>query len=313
MSQTVAEQSASALGEITTQLAWQQWRAIGGSAATKGPWPSIVDPEALILASLFLTEREPRITDVLFSWVEQNASLLSVQRMKNLQKDYPPEVQTRVSDFAGKTQALAKHPKWQSLSDDSETPSLKSLPDVRRATHRQPRLTANLMLRLRMAFGVGTKADVMTVMLGSEQPLTIREIVDALSYTSVGIRSAVNDLDRAGFILAAGGKPAAFRAARREWMELLDLRATPCWVAWHHWFALVIDFITWSERAAENRLGEYATDVKIRELLARHALFFRQSAGELGTAAFQCEMGSYPDVLRSLVDWAHTQVSLTEE
>jgi hypothetical protein len=90
------------------------------------------------------------------------------------------------------------------------------------------------------------------------------------------------------------------------------MRATPRWVAWHHWFAMVIDFITWSERAAENRLGEYATDVKIRELLARHALFFRQSAGQLGVAAFHSDMGSKPDVLQSLIDWGRMHVSFTE-
>jgi hypothetical protein len=310
MSRTVAEQSAHELEEITTHLAWRQWRAIGGSAATKEPWHSIVDPEALILASLFLVDREPRITEILFSWVELNAHLLSVQRLKNLQRDYPRQIHKRVADFAGKTRTLAKHPKWRSLSDEPNSHSLAVLPETRRATRPQTTQPTNLLLRLRLAFGVGTKADVLALTLGSERPVTIREIADGLSYTLVGIRSAVYDLTSAGFIIPAGGKPAAFAAPHREWDLLLDLRIRPRWVAWHHWFAFVIDYITWSEKAATRQLGDYAIDVKIRELIARHALFFRHSAHELSAAAFHGEMGSYAGVLRSLIEWAQRQEKL---
>jgi hypothetical protein len=307
MSARVAEHSAQKLEEITTQLAWRQWRAIGGSAATKERWHSIVDPEALVLASLFLVNREPRITDVLYSWVELNADLLSVQRMKNLQKDYPQQVQERVAEFATRARVLAKHPKWRSLSDDLAESTFTNLPDVRRASRLEARQPTNLVLRLRLALGVGTKADVLALMLGSERPLTIREIADALSYTSVGIRTAVSDLASAGFIVVAGGKPAAFAAPRKEWSILLHLQSQPRWVAWHHWFALVIGLLAWSEQAARKQIGEYATDVQIRELVARHAVFFRSSAGELSATAFLNERGSYPEVLHALLEWAHRQ------
>src|ERR1019366_3658516 len=134
MSRAFATKSAHELAAVTTQLAWQQWRAIGGSAASKEPWHSIVDPEALILASLFLADREPRIDDIVLSWVEANAPLLSVQRLKNLQGAYPPEVRSRVAAFARRARSLARHPRWSALSRETDTESLPALPDVRRAT-----------------------------------------------------------------------------------------------------------------------------------------------------------------------------------
>ena len=307
MSRTFVEKTARELEGITTNLAWRQWRAIGGSAASKGQWHSIVDPEALILASLFLVDREPRISDILFSWVETNAELLSVTRLKSLQKDYPTEIRNRVADFANRARSLAKHPRWETLASGVEDEVFPDLPEVRRAARVPTGHAANLLLRLRMAIGVGVKADVLAVTLGNREPVTIREIADNLSYSLVGIRSAVYDLSRAGFVLPIGGKPAAFAAPHEEWRALLRLKAEPVWVTWHHWFAFVIDYITWCGEARTNDLGDYVIDVRVRELIARHQLFFRYSGHQLGVNAFQREVGSYPEVINSLIAWAHQQ------
>ncbi len=307
MSGIVAQQLIRDLERVTTDLAWREWSAIGGSATAGKSWQSIVDPEALVLASLFLADREPRLTDVLFSWVELNASLLSVQRLKNLKKDYPLEIHDRVSKFANQTRALAKHPRWRSLSAHDDAVATVLLPEVSRATNAPTNTPSNLMLRLRLGFGVGTKADVLAVALGSDAPKTVKELSDALSYTLVGIRSAVGDLERAGFLVAVGGKPAAFSATRSDWSTLLHMKALPRWVGWHQWFTLVVDLITSIERASQKKLGDYARDVRIREVLARHPLFFRNSANELSAVAFMDEKGSYPDVLGALVNWANRQ------
>jgi len=169
------------------------------------------------------------------------------------------------------------------------------------------RSAANLMLRLRLAMGVGTKADVLTVMLGSDRPVTVRQLSDNLSYTAVGVRSAVNDLARAGFTVSASGKPAAYSAPHAEWGALLGLRERPLWVAWHLWFALVVDYLAWADNVKEKSLGDYAIDVKLRELLAGHELFFRYAAHELPPVAFVSEVGDYPGRIRSLIEWARRQ------
>ncbi len=307
MSKAFVEDSARELEAITIRLAWRQWGAIGGSAASKEPWHSIVDPESLILASLFLMDREPRIHDILFSWIHVNAGLLSVQHLKNLQKDYPPTLRVRVSDFARQARTLARHPRWSSLADDGEEDVPSPEWNAGRAAAPRMRSAASLMLRLRLAMGVSTKADVLTVALGSDRPLTVRQLSDNLSYTAVGVRSAVNDLSTAGFMVSASGKPAAYTAPHSEWSALLGLRERPLWVAWHFWFALVADYLAWADKVKGKSLGDYAIDVKLRELLARHELFFRYVAHELLPVAFLSEVGDYPGRIRSLIEWARRQ------
>jgi hypothetical protein len=70
------------LREAAVRAAWTQWGAIFTFAASPRPAHAIVDPEALLLASLGLTEQEPRLRRVLDVWAQYGARLLSVQRTK---------------------------------------------------------------------------------------------------------------------------------------------------------------------------------------------------------------------------------------
>jgi hypothetical protein len=307
MSQAFANKSAGELEEVITKVAWQQWRAIGGSAASKERWHSIVDPEALILASLFLADREPRIEDVLLSWVEANAPLLSVQRLKNLQPAYPVEVRSRVAAFARRAKSLARHPRWSALSKEAGGDSLPALPNVRRATRVPTADAASLLLRMRMAFGVGVKADVLSMVLGSPRQVTVRDVADNLGYTVVGIRTAVHDLARAGFIVSVSDKPLAFTAPANQWRALLGLDAEPHWATWHHWFAFAIDYVAWSDKLRAKPIGDYAMDVKARELIGRHDLFYRYASQSLGAAAVRDGGGSASKALDALAAWPRQQ------
>lgn len=307
MSTNFVIKSARELEEVITHVAWQQWRAIGGSAASKERWHSIVDPEALILASLFLADREPRIEDILLSWVEANAPLLSVQRLKNLQAAYPREVRGRVAEFARRAKSLARHPRWSALSKDADSEKLPALPDVRRATVAPSRDTASLLLRMRLAFGVGVKADVLSMALGSRRPITIRDVADNLAYTPVGTRTAVHDLYRANFITKISDKPLAFAAPTAQWRALLGFTHQPHWATWHHWFAFAIDYVTWSDALRAKPIGDYAIDVKARELIARHDLFYRHAAQSLDMSAVSEGVGSYSKAIELLIRWPRQQ------
>lgn len=307
MSQAFVAKSARELEEVITRVAWHQWRAIGGSAASKERWHSIVDPEALILASLFLADRESRIEDILLSWVEANAPLLSVQRLKNLQNAYPAEVRSRVAAFARRAKALARHPRWSALSKETESEALPALPDVRRATRVPTGDAGSLLLRMRMAFGVGVKADVLSMALGNRRPVTVREVAENLGYTVVGIRTAVHDLSRAGFIVPVSDKPLAFTAPNNQWQALLGLSTQPHWATWHHWFAFAIDYVTWSNKLRAKPIGDYAMDVKARELIARHDLFYRYASQSLGAVAVRESVGSYTKAIEALAEWPRQQ------
>ena len=58
---------------------------------------ALVDPEALVLVSLGLLDHERRLGDLLHDWGARNSDLLSVQRIKNLARDYPESVRVPLS------------------------------------------------------------------------------------------------------------------------------------------------------------------------------------------------------------------------
>ena len=312
MSETLSKALSARLTLITTDIAWRQWAAIGGSASSRENWTSAVDPEALILASLYLQRNEPRISDVLFDWVNTNSALLSAQRLKNLQKDYPQQIGERVADFIQRIPTLSKLPRWKKIAGTQKVSDPHAFPAISRASRPVLKSPGNLMLRLRTALGVGVKADVLSVMLGNERPVTIRHVADCLSYTSMGVRNSLNDLAAAGFITETRTQPASYFSAADKWRNFLDLDVLPRWTPWHHWFAFVIDLITWSDTESNKQISAYAADVHVRKLVEKHHQFLRLSAHELNTDTFLIGMGSSTKVLNGLVEGAEKQSQMTE-
>lgn len=271
------QQISRTLSETAVQVLWVQWRAYGASAATTETPSSLVDPEALVIASICFHEYEPRLQDLLYSWLERNADLLSVRRMRTMEKQYPEEARVRLRKFAMVARRIAKHPRWDALSDAGNEPIAElTLPVVRRAVRADLRSPSSLWLRLRKALGVGTKADALALLLcWNGPPLTIREIAEATSYTRVAVHGAMEDLAGAGLVEIAQTRPTAFLAPRKEWSTLLGVRRLPQWKPWHHAFALIIDILSWVERSKRRTVSDYAIQVRVRELFEMHHVFFR--------------------------------------
>src|SRR5947208_13837087 len=89
------------LREAAAQAAWTQWAAIFSFPASKRRAHAIVDPEALLLGWLSLSEHEPRLRGVVQLWARYESRLLSVQRMKNLLPLFRGAVRERHADCAG--------------------------------------------------------------------------------------------------------------------------------------------------------------------------------------------------------------------
>src|SRR5687767_9805057 len=72
-SETALDSAAAHLRDATLDVIWRQWAALGGSAASRARAHAVVDPEALVLASLAFVSEEPRLADVLHDWITRNA------------------------------------------------------------------------------------------------------------------------------------------------------------------------------------------------------------------------------------------------
>src|ERR1700746_2669665 len=70
-------------------FAWRQWAQIGVSATVEGADRWAVDPEALILFTIGIARRDPRLFDESPNWMPFNHEVRSTQRLRNLASRFP--------------------------------------------------------------------------------------------------------------------------------------------------------------------------------------------------------------------------------
>ena len=259
--------------EAALGVLWKQWKAVGGPASVRGRARSIVDPEALVLLSLTLRDRERRLWDLAADWARVGSRFLSVQRIGNLLPYYPDPTVPALREFARLAERTGKDHRWKTLAREAD----ESAPHRDRRFAVDPNLVeaSTLMLRLRTAMGVGIKADVLSFLLGvGGAAAPVRVIARATHYTEPAVRRAVDDMARAQFVLAAQGKPAEYRAVGPAWRKLLQLEALPAWMHWQEVFSFVAHFLAWESRTHTHPASDYACLVRYREFLADHRLGF---------------------------------------
>ncbi|MCC6929820.1 MAG: hypothetical protein IT359_12640 [Gemmatimonadaceae bacterium] len=257
----------------------------------------MIDPEALLLISLVLVDEERRLADLIQDWGVRNSDLLSVQRTKNLAALYPEHVHdafvpslrwfARVSSETGKDlrwSALANEGRDERMpalasesgratsrdsADDTAPASVRRSPGKSRATRANLTSAPMLIFRLRLGLGVGTKADLIAYLLGSDEAWhTVRDIATATGYTVAATRRAVDDLAAARMIESREGQPARYRANVAAWAPLLALdRRPPQWGSWHERYVFTAAFLAWERSARERPLSDYAFGVHGRDLL----------------------------------------------
>ena len=237
------------LREAAAQAAWTQWGAIFSFPASKRQARAIVDPEALLLGSLALSEHEPRLRGVVQLWARYESRLLSVQRMKNLLPLFRGAVRERLADFARLAVTEGGDLRWRSVAGRSSRSKLLRQRD-RQAT---PVLEGGppLMLRLRLGIGVGIKPDVIAYLIGvagGRQPVLL--IAKATAYQGRAVRRALEELAAAGFVEARPTAPISYRADVPKWGKLLaiDPDDPPAWRSWAAMYGFVAALMEWSQR-----------------------------------------------------------------
>lgn len=302
MPDTSAIDFADNLRRSTLEVLWRQWRTLGATATGSAPTRTTIDPEALILMSLWMMDHERRLADIVWSWVERHSALVSIQRLGNLRTDLPLIVSQRLAALAEDRVERAKDLRWRSLRK-GEAALLGERSDKVRAAEPRDMSWATLLLQLRMGMGVGAKADVLAFTLGlnphTPEWASVSTIADAVGYTPAAVRRAADDLARARFIHALNTGESEqgtrmFRGNPEAWGVLL--RIDPVIHGWGYWrerYRFVIDVLSWYDRELERPTTPYARDVAAREILTRHRTALRrdrivdpfESAGQVPTLA----------------------------
>lgn len=278
--------------EAGVEATWRQWASLGASGlhGQKGDAQAIVDPEALLLMSLYLEPVERRLRDFTRWWAEVGSELLSVQRTKTLLRRFPPETKERLQAFAGWA-AESGDKRWRRYAPDGSEAgaSERNMGRGRKGADR-PRLHASpaLMLRLRAGFGVSAKADVLAYLLGiNESAVSTQETADATAYSRATVGGALGDMTRAGFIRETGDRSARYFAPTRPWAQLLGFGdrpgardeappdRAPSWRYWSGLFAFLAEADRWA-RGVDDSSG-YVLSSRARDIFERHKPAFERN------------------------------------
>ena len=272
MSEPSLASVAAKLGSALLDAAWAQWRTLGMGVAGTKQCRSIIDPEALVFASLWLSDTEPRLARVLRMWAADGSRLLSVQRTRNLSPDYSASVNAKLGGFARHAVDKGKDLRWKPLAQGRE-PAVREAWKVEQAS---PVLAApgSLLLRLRVGMGVGIKPDVLAYLLGSAGARrSISAIADATHYYTRAVRRTVEEMVAGRFIDAAATAPASYHVRLEPWAMVLHLPdASPVWVYWHELFALGAALADAASNAG--RESRYLQSSRARDVMERHRLAF---------------------------------------
>ncbi len=261
---------ASKLFQASLDLVWRQWRAIGGAAAGESVTTQ-VDPEALCLASLFFRDHEPRLWVVMTDWIRHGASLLSVQRLKNLVKQFPA-MGDGVKELARVAWQEGKEARWKSLLGSSRRvlePRASTKPRSGGLTLTAP---PALLLRLRTAFTVGVRSDVLAFLLGQPLRVSVATAAVSLGYSVPPVFRALQDLCASSFVRSAEFPSAAeYWVDASQWYEVLGgTQAVAPWGFSREILTYACAAFTLENNRKHQRSSEYARANALRELAVQH-------------------------------------------
>ena len=255
------------LRDRAIDLLWRQWRTVG-AAATGRPVTKQVDLEVLILASLEFESDEPRLWTVMVDWLRLSARLSSVQRLKNLVAQFPhaggqlPRLAALVARESGDA-------RWRSLTQSHVRRGKSSAPVRQRSAGSTLEAPPALMLRLRAAFGVGVKADLLAFLLGQRFRVSVATVASALGHSKATVFRALQDLLEAGMIRTTPTPTASeYWLDASSWGSLLGGEISR-WGYWREILSYLCE-LAWMEKTARRAASDYARAVDARKVAEDH-------------------------------------------
>lgn len=187
--------SASELRSALLDAAWLAWIALGVDAVGERA-AAVVDPEALIALTAELGDTDARLRDLSTDWCVAYGRYVNGARLKQLARELrtPPGA---IGEYVA-TVAAAGGPTWPMAT--------RPRPDyVRRGKARLESALATplLRIRLRAAFGVNARADVLAALLAAPTiGLSVADLTRTTRFTKPNVASAVDALVLAGLLEA---------------------------------------------------------------------------------------------------------------
>lgn len=286
-------------------LLWHQWSSIGVAGYARADRNSIIDPEALVLATTRYGRHDSRLMDEAIDWLMKFGRRISLQRLQGLDRSWPgvsePGVLAAIAEVLGQQ---VSNRKWRVMVDglleNAETESLFIGADGRAAPHfgdadpvflkhgyrrgklefrgmsqaPDPRVGENLLFTLRGLLGVNARAEILGWLLTHESghPAAIAR---STGYFSKSIQQILNEMEESGHVISLRqGREKHFRVRKADWQFLLPSSPAsqpdfPKWVDWMPRFSAINCFLETLAQPGLAEKSEHFQAIQFRDALDR--------------------------------------------
>jgi hypothetical protein len=285
------------LGEQLQQrllsFCWREWAQMGILAAPPAEpsrWPQ--DPEALIVLTLAVARAEARLFDEQLDWMAVNERMLSLRRLRAMCID--DEDRALVAAASGwltwqRPRRAAPGTGGESYADLQELfqdggPIRELDPSFAAAGLARPRLERsgrslapdlslpiNFALRLRAILGVGIRAEVVRIMIGTRANwMTAQVLSRSSTYSKRNVHDALAGLSDAGVISAARiSGELRYTVDLGGWGALLghSPEDLPAHREWATLFAVLRRVLRWAQAPERRDASDYIIASEARQLL----------------------------------------------
>ncbi|MFU8894522.1 MAG: hypothetical protein ACNA8L_12935 [Luteolibacter sp.] len=260
--------------DAALDLLWRQWCSLGVAGHSCPAEPgTIIDPEALLLATTCIGKHDPRLFDECLDWLSQHASRLHLQRLKTLHADTglgDPVILAAIADWlfsqGGQakwkdfTKTDAHHVEPVPLFDHAIPPDPDPVfakrgvlrPPIRvRGMSRlpNPTLPPNLLLSLRALIGTSARAEVI-LCLATGPAAHPSEIARLTGYKARTMQLLLQEMALSGHVLTgetalrpAGkqgrGSSRRYHLKAADWQFLTAGTPLPRWISWPPLWSLI--------------------------------------------------------------------------
>lgn len=233
------------LRELALDISWSLWTELGLSGWEHRHQHEGVDLEPLILFSAWLGRQDHRLRDESLDWCLANMRFVSAIRMRGLLKRADNEILERFGDYSATVASKAPNANWPGEGKPWRfVPSHKSaVPDLSRA--------ALLQLRLRALFGVGSRAELIRLLLiDRPRGWSAGELASETGYAKVNVAATLDSLALTGVIrIEKSGIQFRYRFARAS--QLIELAGpVPSFQPdWSARFSVMVNLLRWELEA----------------------------------------------------------------
>ena len=262
------------LQEAVIDFLWDQWILLGvAGSGREGDVPFVIDPEALLLATLHFGKADARLRGEVLDWLTKNGREISLQRIKNVQRATPLG-RTEELQHLAKFMEDAGCPNWKSLRQRSGRASADSQGEFipkgfhARGMSQLPNCEdpQAFVFRMRALFGVGARPEILTWILTHRSGYPAKIARDC-GWFSKSVQAILHEFELSNLLVSqADGKRRLFSLNPRNGLLLPSIAEDLAWFP-QGWFYLGVVHVETILRALANRPNQSvrARAISVRE------------------------------------------------